>query len=156
MAYGILLLGLALFKATEFWKHHGFHGSRLVFVLVRDQAMYFVMYFFPMLAPLDFADVPLSVIFVAVFATIGDRFQVSNWVVENIIAALGSTTFLCILGSRMFFNLKEAAEHGINIGTNWSSHSHSEMQFDELVLQNEEEQCVFCRCIHRFTCIRIQ
>ena len=31
----------------------------------------------------------------------------------------------------MFFNLKEAAEHGVNIGTNWSSYSHSAIRFDE-------------------------
>ena len=28
------------------------------------------------------------------------------------VLALGSPAFLCILGSRMFFNLKEAGEHG--------------------------------------------
>ena len=31
----------------------------------------------------------------------------------------------------MFFNLKEAAEHGVNVGTNWSSYSHSAIRFDE-------------------------
>ena len=31
----------------------------------------------------------------------------------------------------MFFNLHEAAEHGVNIGTNWSSYSHSAIRFDE-------------------------
>ena len=35
---------------------------------------------------------------------------------------LGSPTLLCIFGSRMFFNLREAGEHGVNEGTNWSSH----------------------------------
>ena len=48
-----------------------------------------------------------------------------------VLEALGSTTLLCILGSRMFFNLKEAAEHGVNVGTNWSSYSHSAIHFDE-------------------------
>lgn len=61
----------------------------------------------------------------------------------NVIAALGSPTPLCILGSRMFFNLKEAAEHGVNIGTNWSSYSHSAIHFEESQLKTGEEQWVF-------------
>ena len=48
-----------------------------------------------------------------------------------ILEALDSPTLLCILGSRMFFNLKEAAEHNVNVGTNWSSYSHSAIRFDE-------------------------
>lgn len=47
-----------------------------------------------------------------------------------VLEALGSPTLLCVLGSRMFFNLIEAAEHGVNVGTNWSSHSHSASLFD--------------------------
>ena len=30
----------------------------------------------------------------------------------------------------MFFNLKEAAEHGVNIGTNWSSYSIGSINFN--------------------------
>ena len=56
---------------------------------------------------------------------------VDNVIVSNILATLGQPTFLCILGSRMFFNLKEAAEHGVNVGTNWGSYSHSAIHFDE-------------------------
>ena len=48
-----------------------------------------------------------------------------------VLAALGSPTLLSVLGSRMFFNLKEAGEHGVNVGTNWSSYSHSTIHFDE-------------------------
>ena len=51
--------------------------------------------------------------------------------VTSLLTTLGSPTLLCVAGSRMFFNLKEAAEHGVNIGTNWSSYSHSAIQFDE-------------------------
>lgn len=54
-----------------------------------------------------------------------------------VLSALGSPTLLCILGSRMFFNLKEAGEHGVNVGTNWSSHSHSAIRFDDP--QHEEQ-----------------
>ena len=41
MAYGTLLLVLALIKATEFWKLNGIRGSRLVWVLIKDQVLYF-------------------------------------------------------------------------------------------------------------------
>ena len=60
-----------------------------------------------------------------VFDIVGDLSGTSDAVAINIIAVLGSPTLLCILGSRMFFNLKEAAEHGVNVGTNWSSYEHS-------------------------------
>ena len=47
----------------------------------------------------------------------------------------------------MFFNLKEAAEYGVNIGTNWSSYSHSVIQFDEpesTAAQSKYVTGVFC------------
>ena len=43
LAYGALLLALALYKAREFWKLNGFSGSRLVLVLIRDQALYYAV-----------------------------------------------------------------------------------------------------------------
>ena len=69
-------------------------------------------------------------IFVAVF-NIADYEIWTSLVPAIILEAIGSPTLLCILGSRMFFNLKEAAEHGVNVGTNWSSYSHSAIRFDE-------------------------
>ena len=50
---------------------------------------------------------------------------------SSLLSGIGSPTILCVVGSRMFFNLKEAAEHGVNIGMNWSSHTHSAIRFDE-------------------------
>ena len=52
-------------------------------------------------------------------------------VVSYIFGLLASTTPLCILGSRIFFNLKEAAERGITVGTNWASYSQSTIDFAE-------------------------
>ena len=43
LSYGLLLVILALFKATEHWKLNGLHGSRLVFILIKDQAVYFLV-----------------------------------------------------------------------------------------------------------------
>ena len=44
LAYGSLLLVLALPKAREHWKLNGFSGSRLVLVLIRDQVIYYAAY----------------------------------------------------------------------------------------------------------------
>ena len=48
-----------------------------------------------------------------------------------ILQAFGNPSFLCILGSRLLVNLKEAAELGVNGGTNYrmSSASISELSF---------------------------
>ena len=43
IGYDILLLCLALFKATGYWKLNGFHGSQLVFVVIKDQVLYFIL-----------------------------------------------------------------------------------------------------------------
>ena len=43
LAFGSLLLLLALFKATAYWKLDGYSGSQLVLVLVKDQAFYYIM-----------------------------------------------------------------------------------------------------------------
>ena len=47
--------------------------------------------------------------------------------VASAVGIFGNPVLLCVLGSHTFFNLKEAAEHGVNVGTNWSSYSHSDL-----------------------------
>ena len=42
-AFGVLLLGLALYKAIPLWKENGYHGSRLISILIKDQILYFVL-----------------------------------------------------------------------------------------------------------------
>ena len=71
-----------------------------------------------------------SAILVAVFKIIGDLLDSNNTVITATLLTLSSPTVLSILGNRMFFNLKDAAEHGVNIGTNWSSYSQSSIHFD--------------------------
>ena len=56
---------------------------------------------------------------------------VASLAIVSTLGFLGSPTLLCILGSHMFFNVREAAERGVNIGTNWSSYSHSAIRFEE-------------------------
>jgi hypothetical protein len=66
----------------------------------------------------------------AVLNILENKFNTSP-IAPYILESFGSPTLLCILGSRMFFNLKEAAEHGVNVGTNWSSYSHSALHIEE-------------------------
>ena len=61
----------------------------------------------------------------------GNRFSGKNPYLPSVLNALGSPTLLCILGSRLFFNLKEAGEHGVNEGTNWGSHTVSSIHFED-------------------------
>lgn len=71
---------------------------------------------------------------------IGDLINTDNMVIVNVIGTLGRPTLLSLLGSRVMFNLKEAAEHGVNVVTNWSSFSHSAIHFDEHMSGNEESE----------------
>ena len=70
-----------------------------------------------------------------------DKFA-DSFLVAVLLEGLGSPTLLCVAGSRMFFNLKEAAEHGVNVGTNWSSYSHSAIHFDGLQSNAEHSEYV--------------
>lgn len=52
LAYGLLLLVLALIKAIEYWRLNTYNGSRLVKVLITDQIMYFsALVSFPLSSP---------------------------------------------------------------------------------------------------------
>ena len=71
----------------------------------------------------------LSAILCAAFALYGNLVA-GNVTSRAVVATLGSPTLLSSFGSRMFFNLKEAAEHGVNVGTNWASYEPT-MGFNE-------------------------
>ena len=139
LSYGILLLGLALYKATEFWRDHGLRGSRLVYTLIMDQ----VSYFFLCVATYSRTGgwwwrltIVLSAMLCATYSILYKAFA-GDTVRTDVFTAPGSPTLLCVLGSHIFFNLFEACERGVNIGTNWSSYSHSAVQFEE---PEEEDQ----------------
>ena len=78
-------------------------------------------------------DALFRVIFVSVFAIMDFRLQIPNALVTHVLDALGNPAFLCILGSRMLFNLKEAGERGQNEGTSYDAtlRTVSEMEFAE-------------------------
>lgn len=44
--------------------------------------------------------------------------------------SIGNPALLSILGSRMLFNMKEAAEYGVNEGTNYMASTVSAIEFD--------------------------
>ena len=43
VAVGAILLILALIGSAKFWKLSGLRGSRLIYVLITDQALYFLL-----------------------------------------------------------------------------------------------------------------
>ena len=89
---------------------------------------------------LECADALSRVIFASVFAILNFKLEFSNAFVANILSALGNASFLCVLGSRMLFNLKEAGERGQNEGTSYNATSRtvSGMEFAEPGPQNSE------------------
>ena len=54
---------------------------------------------------------------------------VANQFVANLLGAAGSPILLCILGSHLLINLKEAGELGVNKGTNYRSRTISDVEF---------------------------
>ena len=60
----------------------------------------------------------LSVVACCIINIIDFRIWVSSVFVSDVLNALGNPALLTILGSRMLFNLKVAAELGVNGGTN--------------------------------------
>jgi len=100
LAYGALLLALALYKAAAIWKEvAGLKGVSLVKVLIRDQVWYY-----------------LAVIFVSFVNIAADVFDLS-FVASAVFDVAGNPPFLSILGAHLLFNMKEAGEKGLNQGT---------------------------------------
>ncbi|OCB85036.1 hypothetical protein A7U60_g7993 [Sanghuangporus baumii] len=113
--YGFVLMCLALYKSAEYWKlSSGFKGFRLVRVLVQDQALYFGF-----------------VIFCFICKIIVFCIKEITPFVSTTLGSAGSPTLLCVLGSHLLINLKEAGERGANGGTNYTPRTVSEIDFGE-------------------------
>lgn len=79
----------------------------------------------------------------SIFAIVSDMSSISEqFAAQNVINALGNPTLLCILGSRMFFNLREAGEAGVNEGTNVGSYRSTTSSIGFQEPNDGEEQCV--------------
>ena len=68
----------------------------------------------------------------SVLTILDDELNSESVFAATVLQMFGNPTLLCVLGSRMFFNVKEAAEHNVNVGTNWSSYENSALHFEEL------------------------
>ncbi|KAL5500826.1 hypothetical protein ACEPAH_9213 [Sanghuangporus vaninii] len=115
LVYGTILMILALYKAAGYWKMSaGFEGFALVKVLIQDQILYFIL------------AIGCSVLNILQF-----KLRFSNLFWANTLNALGSPSCLCVVGSRMLINLKEAGERGQNEGTSYriTSNEMSEIDF---------------------------
>lgn len=51
------------------------------------------------------------------------KLTASNAFLSNLFLTIGSPSILCVLGSNMLFNLKEAGERGLNQGTSYRASS---------------------------------
>ncbi|KAH8112217.1 hypothetical protein DFH11DRAFT_1511949, partial [Phellopilus nigrolimitatus] len=111
--YAVILMVLALYKAAEHWRETaGFNQFTLVKVLVQDQAIYFIM-----------------VIFCSVMHIVSNQLIIPNVLLAELLNALGSPSFLCILGSHLLVHLKEAGERGANGGTSYRMRTMSDIEF---------------------------
>ncbi|EJC99847.1 uncharacterized protein FOMMEDRAFT_170378 [Fomitiporia mediterranea MF3/22] len=113
MINGLLLMFLALYKASQYWRDSAsIKGLGLVKVLILDQAIYFLLTIFSLLSLI-----------------ISSQYLGPNPVVGLVLSELGSPILLCILGSRLLFNLKEAGERGQNMGTSYKVPTLSDIEF---------------------------
>ncbi|THH03280.1 hypothetical protein EW145_g6381 [Phellinidium pouzarii] len=112
LAYGLVLMTMALYKAAEFWKlAAGIKGLTLVGVLLQDQVMYFFIALF------------CSVIQIIANTTLLSAF------LSVAFSVIGNPSVLCVLGSRILVHLKEAGERGAHGGTSYTLRTVSEMEF---------------------------
>ena len=133
LAFGMLLLVLALLMITRNGKQQGLHASQLMIVMIKDQVVYFIasVGWLPVQISTEHTNVvTLSrAVGVATFAIAGTD-KTLSFVSSTVLQVLGSPTLLCILGSHMFLNLKEAAEHDVNSDTMCSTYLSSPIQFN--------------------------
>ncbi|KAH8108371.1 hypothetical protein DFH11DRAFT_1109847 [Phellopilus nigrolimitatus] len=113
LAYEFILMVLALYKAADFWRSSaGLRGFGLVKVIVQDQAIYFLL-----------------VISCGCCKIISFHLATFNLLHDNLFDTIGGATLLCVLGSRLLVNLKEAGERGVNGGTSYRASTMSNMEF---------------------------
>ncbi|KAH8115949.1 hypothetical protein DFH11DRAFT_1583037, partial [Phellopilus nigrolimitatus] len=118
VVFELVLLALVIHEATKFWKlSHDFRGFKLVSVLVRDQ----VVYFFVVIA-CDIANLM--------------SYWLDGGYFRSMVSGFSNASLLCVLGSRLLFNLHEAAERGLNGGSDTVLATMSDVRFQS-VLRSE-------------------
>ncbi|EJD00669.1 uncharacterized protein FOMMEDRAFT_159435 [Fomitiporia mediterranea MF3/22] len=96
MVYELVIMGITLRRAISFWRlSAGFRGFPLMRVIITDQVFYFAL-----------------IVAYCVLNMLEGTLTTFNSVAQAFVAFGGSESFLCILGSHMLFNMKDAARHG--------------------------------------------
>ncbi|OCB89281.1 hypothetical protein A7U60_g3580 [Sanghuangporus baumii] len=112
LGYGLILLGLALYKTAEHWRMpSGFKGLHLIRVVIQDEIMYYSF-----------------VIFCCIMSMLHITILNNNVFLSNLLSSAGSPTLLCVLGGQLLINLKEAGEKGANGGT-YNTRTVSDIEF---------------------------
>ena len=71
-----------------------------------------------------------SIVFCCVCNIVEFKVETDNPTVPIVLQFLGSPSFLCVLGSRMLFHLKEAGERGTNEGTSYRLKTITDIAFN--------------------------
>lgn len=132
MIYDLTLMFLALWKTAKLWKENiGAVGLDLVKVLVRDQAIYFIVCV-SICIQLSFSSRPVlhRLLFIGIFQAVSNAFNINTdlFLASNI---LGNPNMLSIPGSRLLLNMRQAGERGLNAGTSCPTSTLSRIDFIE-------------------------
>ncbi|KAH8115952.1 hypothetical protein DFH11DRAFT_1583088 [Phellopilus nigrolimitatus] len=115
LIFELVLLALVIHEATKFCRlSKGFHRSKLISVLVRDQ----VVYFFVVIA-CDIASLM--------------SYWLDGGLFRGLVSGFSNASLLCVLGSRLLFNLHEVAERGLNGGSDTMLATMSDMRFQSVL-----------------------
>ena len=121
-------MAVAVARGIAFWRSSALHESKLVKTLLRDQAVFFLAYV--SCQPLQWMmlnSTRASVCSVCHILQI--KYANSRPFEQLVLEGLGSPTLLCVLGSRLFFSLKEAG------GRHKCNPPSSEFSTDDIRLQ---------------------
>ncbi|KAL5504560.1 hypothetical protein ACEPAH_7221 [Sanghuangporus vaninii] len=130
MAYGLILLVLALYKATEYWRlSSGFKGLHLVRVLIQDQVIYFGLKFRAMFSDIDSnailsSDAFLSFILIFVLSMLGLRLFPFSF---SSLSSIRKSTLLDIWRELVSPSSKSSLERAISAFSNYGHLSMGEL-----------------------------
>lgn len=133
LMYDLILMTLSLYKAVQYWRESpGSTGIDLVKVLIQDQAMYFVLYARKhSLHRSILTHGQLHSLIVNTSAQILSEVLQSSKL-TGFLSVMGNPLMLCVLGSRLVVNMKEAGEkgeNGENLGSSRSVGTVSDIHF---------------------------
>ena len=90
-----------------------------------------------------------SVLVCSTAQAISLKVSVENDFLSNVLVSIGNPSFLCIIGSRLLINLKEAVESSLDEGTNYRSSLRS---VSDIIFAEEDAEGLHVHL--RFLCMR--